>query len=1030
MLARLIQFSLTQRLLILVISLGVFLLGGSRLMEIPIDAFPDISPTQVKVIIKAPGLTPEEVENRVTWPVEVELLGVPKQQTLRSLAKYGLTDITIDFEDGTDIYWARQQVAERLSAVWDSLPEDVSGGIAPMSTPLGELFMFTLDGPYSLEEKRHILDWTIRPVLRGVAGVADVNALGGHVETFQVSPNPSVMQQLDVDYQTLERVLVENNSSDGAGRLDAGEETYLVNTGGRIHNLQQLKDLVVLEREGNAIRLSEIATVSLGSITRYGAVTDSGKGEAVQALVVALRGANASEVIKGVQQALKTLESALPENLIVRPFYDRSHLVERAVSTVSTALMFAVLLVLVLLGLFLGDARAALAVAISLPMAAMVTFILMAQFDMSANLMSLGGLAIAIGMLVDASVVVVENSVARLATAPKGLPKLHILFRAVREVAGPVVSGTLIILLVFAPLMTLGGLEGKLFIPVALTIVFALAGSLILSLTLIPVVCSWLISSESSKTPRWVEALQRGYRTGLVNVIGRPKLILLPTAFALVLAIFAYTQVGKSFMPDMDEGDLILQIEKIPTISLTASQEIDNLVTGALVDQISEIERAIARSGADDLGMDPMSLNETDIFLQLAPRDQWQLESKDALKDRIRTMMLDFPGINYAFTQPIDMRVSEMIIGSRGDVAVQIFGPELDVLQKLVLQVGDLLTPLQGSEDVVVQQSDGLHYLRLQPDQQEIGRRGLSLQQVQRQLRAALDGLQVGEVQREGEYAGIRSPLVIRYEKPEDWRSLLASQSLSDAEGRPVSLSELVSIEQSQGPVLIQREAGQRFGRVDVYVGERALVDYVTEAQKLVEQQLDLPQGYYLQWGGEFENQQRASARLALMVPVAIALVFLVLFSTFGKVSEALLVLGNIPLALIGGILALWASGTYLSVPASVGFIALLGVAVMNGVVLVDQFKQLQAQGATGLDVIVEGAVRRLRPVLMTATTGAFGLLPLLFATGPGSEIQKPLAIVVTGGLISSTLLTLFLVPLLYRKFIYKVELVKAGVSL
>lgn len=1020
MLARLVQFSLTQRLLIVVISLGILLLGISRLMQLPIDAFPDISPTQVKVIIKAPGLTPEEVESRVTWPVEVELLGIPEQQTLRSVAKYGLTDITLDFNDGTDIYWARQQVAERLAAVWESLPEDVSGGIAPMSTPLGELFMFTLDGPYSLEQKRQLLDWKIRPVLRGVSGVADVNVLGGRVETFQVSPKPSAMQLLGVSYQDLEQALIENNSSDGAGRLDAGEETYLVNTGGRIHNLQQLRDLVVLEREGNAIRLTEIATVTLGSLTRYGSVTDSGKGEAVQALVVALRGANASEVIAGVRQALDTLKPALPADLDIRTFYDRSHLVDRAVSTVSTALMLAVVLVLILLGLFLGDVRAALAVAISLPMAAMVTFILMDQFNMSANLMSLGGLAIAIGMLVDASVVVVENCVARLATAPKALPRLHVLFRAVREVAGPVVSGTLIILLVFAPLMTLGGLEGKLFIPVALTIIFALAGSLVLSLTLIPVACTWLLNADSAKTPAWVEGLQRGYRAGLLKVMGRPQFILLPTAFALVLGIVAYTQVGKSFMPEMDEGDLILQIEKIPTISLNASQAVDNRVTAALVEQIPEIQRAIARSGADELGMDPMSLNETDIFLQLAPRDQWQLENKDALKDRIRTMMLDFPGINYAFTQPIDMRVSEMIIGSRGDVAVQIFGPELDVLQQLALQVGEILIPLQGSEDVVVQQSDGLHYLRLQPDQEEIGRRGLSLHQVQRQLRAALDGLQVGEIQREGEQAGIRSPLVIRYEKPEDWRSLLASQSLPDAQGNPVSLSELVMVEQSQGPVLIQREAGQRFGRVDIYVGDRALVDYVTDAQQQVEQQLVLPQGYYLQWGGEFENQQRASARLALMVPIAIALVFLVLFSTFGKASEALLVLGNIPLALIGGILALWASGIYLSVPASVGFIALLGVAVMNGVVLVDQFKQLQAQGTKGLDVIVEGAVRRLRPVLMTATTGAFGLLPLLFATGPGSEIQKPLAVVVTGGLVSSTLLTLFLLPLLYRKFIYK----------
>jgi len=1016
MLNRIIQFALTQRLLVLVLTLGLVAAGIQSFIALPIDAFPDISPTQVKVILKTPGLTPEEVENQVTRPIEVELLGIPNQQILRSIAKYGLTDVTLDFEDGTDIYWARQQVAERLASVWDSLPADIGGGIAPMSTPLGELYMFTLDGPQSLEEKRHILDWQIRPVLRTVPGVADVNPLGGRVETFQVSPDPVLMEAHGFSYQELEDALMANNSNDGAGRLAAGEEIILVKSSGKIETLDQLRRLVVGSKGSESIYLEDIAEVSLNSLTRYGAVTDSGTQEAVEALVVALRGANARQVIAGIDEALEKLRPSLPDDLSIGVFYDRSHLVNRAVSTVSEALIIAVVLVILLLLFFLGDLRSAFTVALSLPLAALITFLLMSFFDMSANLMTLGGLAIAIGMLVDASVVVVENCVARLSQSSNQLPKLHILFRAVKEVAGPVVSGTVIILLVFAPLVTLQGLEGKLFVPVALTIMFALSGSLVISLTIIPVVSSWLIKSGADSTPRLVVWMQNGYRRMLTWTLAKGWPILITTAALFALAIFAYMQVGKSFMPEMDEGDLILQLEKIPTISLETSADIDLLVEQALLAEIPEIKRIVARLGSDELGMDPMGLNETDMFLELAPRDTWQLKSKDELKEKIRTVMHGFPGVSFGFTQPIDMRVSEMISGASGDLAVKVFGPDLDILQGLAEQIDALLKEVPGSADVLLQQADGMSYLSLKPNQTEMGRRGLQVADVQRQLRASLEGITIGEIQQ----TLIRSPLVIRYPKPADWSSLLSSQTLKDINGETVSLSELVTAQQVEGPVIIQRESGQRFALVDAYVEGRALVDYVEDARATIESNIDLPQGYFIEWGGEFENQQRASMRLAIMIPIAISLVFLVLFSTFRRIDEALLVLGNIPLALIGGIVALWISGIYLSVPASVGFIALLGVAVMNGVVLVVQFKQLSSLGFSKAEVIVTGAVKRLRPVLMTATTGAFGLIPLLFATGPGSEIQKPLAVVVTGGLVSSTFLTLFLLPLLYQKLIMR----------
>jgi cobalt-zinc-cadmium resistance protein CzcA len=1016
MLSRLIQFALTQRLLVLVLTALLIGAGGYAFKKLPIDAFPDVSSTQVKIIVKAPGMTPEEVEARITAPIEVEMLGLPHQTMLRSVAKYGLTDITVDFEDGTDIYWARQQVAERLTGIWESLPSDVSGGIAPMTTPLGEMFMFTVEGDkLSLEERRSLLDWVIRPQLRTVPGVADVNALGGLVRTFEVVPDNARMYARGVTLDALEQALRLNNRNDGAGRLGDGEESLLVRAEGRFQTLDDVRGSVIKSEQGMPVRVNDVAQVRFGALTRYGAVTRDGKGETVEGLVLGLRGANAQEVVNGVRARLAEIQPSLPKGVTVQVFYDRGSLVERAVGTVSKALIEAIVLVVILLVLFLGNLRAALTVALALPLAALVTFILMGRFNMSANLMSLGGLSIAIGMLVDAAVVVVENIVSHLAHGEKSrLPRLHLVYRAVKEVSIPVTSGILIIITVFLPLLTLQGLEGKLFGPVALTIVFALSASLVLSLTVIPVLASFLLGKVNHEEPWMVRKALKLYAPALNWSLKRTGLVVAMAVAALVATAFVYLQIGKTFMPVMDEGDIIMQLEKLPSINLEKSAELDLAAQRAVLAGVPEVKGVVARAGSDELGLDPMGLNQTDSFLVLKPREEWRSPDKGQIIDEIRKVLDDMPGMAYAFTQPIEMRVNEMILGVRGDLAVKIFGSDLHQLDAMAQQVVTVLKSIPGAEDVYTPQNSGVQYLRVDIDRLAAGRMGFDITQVESALRTHLEGKQVGVVQ-EGQR---RTPVLLRGSETLRTSSAdFASIMLTLPNGTNVPLSAVAKLERVEGPVKVDREKGARMVVVVSNVRGRDLVSFVDEARSKVQQELRMPEGYSIQWGGQFENQQRSAARLAVVVPIALGLIFLLLFATFRSVRQSVLILSNIPLAMIGGVFALWLSGEYLSVPASVGFIALLGIAVLNGVVMVSYFNQLAAQGMAMAEIVVEGAKRRLRPVLMTASIAAFGLVPLLFASGPGSEIQRPLAIVVIGGLVSSTLLTLILLPILYRRF-------------
>ncbi len=1008
-----IRFALSQRILVLLGAVLLIGLGYFAIQNIPIDAFPEVSPTQVKIIVKSAGMTPEEVEAKITAPIEVELLGIPNQTMLRSLAKYALTDITLDFAEGTDIYWARQQVAERLNAIWGDLPAGAEGGIAPMTTPLGEMFMFSIDGgDLNLMQRRELLDWVIRPALRTVAGVADVNALGGKVKTFVVIPDNIRMSARNISMQQLIDTLKLNNRNDGAGRISEGEEALIVRVEGSLKNLADVNNLVVAQHKNQPITIADIATVKLEGLTRYGAVTKDGIGEAVTGLVLSLRGTNARQTVQDLEAKLAEIKPSLPAGVSINVFYNRGILVDKAVLSVSKAMLSAIVLVLILLLLFLGNLRAAITVAAILPLTALITFILMHYMGMSANLMSLGGLTIAIGMLVDSSVVVVENVITHLGESEKSqrLPRLHLIYRAACEVAVPVVSGTLIIIIVFLPLMTLQGLEGKLFSPVALTIVFALGGSLILSLSVIPVLASYLLKNISTEEPWLPRQLQKLYVPILNWSLSHSKTVFLFAGSLLIATIIIFQDIGSTFMPTMDEGDIIIQLEKLPSITLAQTVAQDLQVQKNLLHNIPEIEHIVARVGTDELGLDPMSLNDTDSFLILKPKAEWRMQTKAELIAEIRKVMAQTPGIAFGFTQPIEMRVSEMLTGTRGDVAVKLFGDNLGVLNQKAVEIAQVLNSISGATDVFASQNEGMQFLQLTLDRQAAGRWGLNLENIAQILRAHIEGLHIGIIQE-----GVkRTPLLIRGDS--DLANFNNLQFVLP-DGGHIPITTIAKLNRVEGVVSIERERGQRFVVIRANVKDRDLVGFVNDAKQQVAAKVKLASGYRVEFGGQFENQQRAASRLLLVVPAALGLIFLLLFSTFGSVRQASLILSNIPLAMIGGVFALWLTDEYLSVPASVGFIALLGIAVLNGVMMVSYFNQLQATGMNLNKVVVLGSIRRLRPILMTASMTAFGLLPLLFSFGPGSEIQRPLALVVIGGLVSSTALTLILLPILYRHF-------------
>jgi cobalt-zinc-cadmium resistance protein CzcA len=1014
---KLIAFALSQRLFISLLALVLLGFGVKSYNALPVDAFPDISPTQVKIIMKSSGMTPDEVESRIVIPVERGMLGIPNQTIMRSTAKYGICDIAIDFEEGTDIYWARQQVSERLNAIMDELPANLEGGLAPISTPLSEILMFTIESKtLDLTEERTLLDWVISPKIRSVSGVAEVNALGGKVKTYQVTPDIEAMRTYGITLEQVISALQQNNLNDGAGRVTQGVEGILVRSVGRINDILDISHLSVAAVNGKVITISDVADVHVGHLTRAGFSTKNGQGEVVQGLVLGLKGANTEKVLEEVNKELVKMEKTLPEGTKINIFYDRSNLVDLATGTVKNALFEASILIIIILLLMLGNFASAFSVALILPFALLMSFIAMDYFGLSANLMSLGGLAIAVGILVDSAVVMVEHITAELGDVKhKNESKIHIIYKAAVEMAPSIVTGVLIIIIVFMPLLTLEGLEGKLFKPVALSIVFALFSSLILALTLIPVLGSFILKVRPDKESALIRTLIRYYRPTLDYAIKHTTAVFATVILLFAGSLYLASKTGKAFMPTMDEGTLIAMIESLPSLSLEESVELNKKIQTKLMADVPEISSIIARTGTDELGLDPMSLNDTDTFFILKPIEQWRVKSRQWVKAQIRNSLDSLVGIEYVFTQPIEMRVSEMLTGVRGDLAIDIFGEDHDELERIAQEIKNILEHVPGNSDVYKKSNEGIQYFELSFNQQALGYYGLTEREIADFMKVMVTGVQVGIVQE-----GMRRINLML--KGEDLlnRSLHALETLYYVldDGTSVPLANFVTFKKTTGPVQIEHENGYRKTTVQSNVEGRDLVGFVEEVKREIEEKIKIPAGYYVTYGGEFENQQRAAGKLMIIVPIALFLIFILLFVSFNSMTQAALVLINVPLALIGGFAGLYFSGEYLSVPASVGFIALLGIAVLNGVVLVNYFNFLVQNGHEVIDAVREGAIKRFRPVLMTASIAALGLLPLLFATGPGSEIQKPLAIVVINGLISSTLLTLIVLPLLYLKFV------------
>ncbi|GAA9554921.1 efflux RND transporter permease subunit [Helicobacter pylori] len=1019
MLASIIEFSLRQRVIVIVGAILILFFGTYSFIHTPVDAFPDISPTQVKIILKLPGSSPEEMENNIVRPLELELLGLKGQKSLRSISKYSISDITIDFDDSVDIYLARNIVNERLSSVMKDLPVGVEGGMAPIVTPLSDIFMFTIDGNITEIEKRQLLDFVIRPQLRMISGVADVNSIGGFSKAFVIVPDFNDMARLGISISDLEEALRVNLRNSGAGRVDRDGETFLVKIQTASLSLEDIGKITVSTNLGH-LHIKDFAKVISQSRTRLGFVTKDGIGETTEGLVLSLKEANTKEIIAQVYQKLEELKPLLPNGVSLNVFYDRSEFTQKAIATVSKTLIEAIVLIIITLFLFLGNLRASVAVGVILPLSLSVAFIFIKLNNLTLNLMSLGGLIIAIGMLIDSAVVVVENAFEKLSANTK-TTKLHAIYRSCKEIAVSVVSGVVIIIVFFVPILTLQGLEGKMFRPLAQSIVYALLGTLVLSITIIPVVSSLVLKATPHSETFLTRFLNRIYGPLLEFFVRNPKKVILGAFVFLIASLSLFPFVGKNFMPTLDEGDVVLSVETTPSISLDQSKDLILNIESAIKKHVKEVKTIVARTGSDELGLDLGGLNQTDTFISFIPKKEWSVKTKDELLEKIMDSLKDFKGINFSFTQPIEMRISEMLTGVRGDLAVKIFGDDISELNGLSFQIAQALKGIKGSSEVLTTLNEGVNYLYVTPNKEAMANVGISSDEFSKFLKSALEGLIVDVIP-----TGIsRTPVMIRQES--DFASSITkikSLALTSKYGVLVPITSIAKIEEVDGPVSIVREDSRRMSVVRSNVVGRDLNSFVEEAKKAITQNIKLPPSYYITYGGQFENQQRANKRLSTVIPLSILAIFFILFFTFKSIPLALLILLNIPFAVTGGLIALFAVGEYISVPASVGFIALFGIAVLNGVVMIGYFKELLLQGKSVEECVLLGAKRRLRPVLMTACIAGLGLLPLLFSHSVGSEVQKPLAIVVLGGLVTSSALTLLLLPPMFMLIAKKIKIV------
>lgn len=1026
MIESLIRGALRQRIIVVVVAIAMLVFGLYAAQNLSVDAFPDVTNVQVQIATPATGKSPEEVERFITVPLEIAMTGLPGLVEMRSLNKNSLSLITLVFKDNVNVYFARQLVMERMAEAVGRMPKGVRPVLGPVSTGLGEVYQFTLDRPddgdrtltqAELTERRTVQDWVVRPLLRSIPGVAEINSQGGYVKQYQVLVNPDRMKYYELKLQDIYNALANNNANSGGGVLPQFAEQYLIRGVGLIQTLDDIRDIVLKEQGAVPVRMRDVADVQLGHEVRVGAIVKNGVTESVGGIVMMMRGGNAKQVVSLVKARVQEIneKGMLPDGLQIKPYYDRSELVDASLNTVTKVLIEGVLLVIVILFLFLGDVRSSLIVVSTLILTPLITFAAMNYFGISANLMSLGGLAIAIGLMVDGSVVVVENAYHHLGHR-QNESKIRVVLEAATEVGTPVLFGVGIIILVFLPLMTLEGMEGKMFAPLAFTIAIAMFVSLVLSLTLSPVLCSYLLKGGSGADTKFISAIKRPYMKMLHWSLQHQKKTISAAGGMFVITLLLVPLLGMSFIPEMKEGSIVPGIIRMPNISLDESIKMESEAMKLIMDKVPGVLSAVSGVGRGESPADAQGQNESTPIISLKPRSEWPDGwTQDDIAKRMQSVLATgLPGVQIVMAQPISARVAELLTGVRSDVAVKVFGDDMDLLKAKAEEISRVAAKVQGATDLKIEKVSGQQYLNITIDRQAIARHGINVADVQDLIETAVGGKIATEVF-EGQR---RFSAAVRF--PETFRNQVDAISnivVTSPNGSRVALGDLAAIEVLDGPAQISRELGKRRIVVGINVKNRDLGGFVAELKTELDKNLKLPYGYYLEYGGQFQNMERAMGHLKMIIPVTILAIFFLLFLLFKSLRFATLLIMVLPFASMGGVIALYVTGEYLSVPASVGFIALWGIAVLNGVVLVSYIHSLRIEGLSQMEAIVQGCSQRFRPVMMTATVAMLGLVPFLFATGPGSEVQKPLAIVVIGGLITSTLLTLVVLPTLYRLF-------------
>ena len=1008
--------------------LGVIVLvafGVYSYLNLPIDAFPDVTNVQVEVLSTAPGLSALEIERFVTYPIENAMRGLPDVVQMRSVTKFGLSVVTIVFKDKVDIYFARQLVFQRLEEAKANVPGSVSISMGPIATAMGEIYQYTLEGkePAGPEQRikylanlRTLQEWAVTPLLKGVAGVNEINSFGGYFKEYQVLVNPTKLIAYNISLDDVYRSIEQNNENAGGNILDRFDEQYIVRGVGLLKSEDDLRNIVLTARAGTPVFVRDVADVQIGEAVRQGAALMNGEGEAVGGIVMMLRGENSREVVKQVKAKVLEINenNILPSGIKIVPYYDRSDIVSSSVRTVTRSLLEGSILVIIILYLMLRSLRGAAVIILGLPLSLLLTFIVMKAVGLDANLMSLGGLTISIGMIIDASIIQVENVQRRFGEKGISGHTLSTVLKAVLEVLKPSIFGVLIIATTFLPILSLEGLEGKMFGPLALTVAIALLASLLLSIFVIPVLCALVLRPGPEKESPVMRAARVVYRPLLAWAMRRKYLVISAACVALIAAIFAATRLGTEFIPIMDEGAFDMDVQLLPGISLAKSLDITNLVEKKLR-QFPELTTVISRTGQTGIAIEARGVDKTGFTGIFKPRSEWKTAAdRDGMTEKMRSALSNIPGMAFAFSQPIQCRIDELVAGTRAQLIVKLFGDDMEVLGTKAEQIGAVLRKIRGTADLVVERISGQPYLSINIDRIKIARHGVNVSDVLRIIEMSVGGKSATKLYEENRAFEV----VVRY--PGEYRNSAATIGntlVPTREGYNMPLNQLADIAVIQGPVQVSRENGLRRIGVEINIHDRDIGTYVAEAKEAIKNQVQLPSGYFITWGGQFENQQRAMAKLMIVGPIAVGLILLLLFVTFGSIRLAMLVIFNLPFALIGGVFALNLSHLYLSVPASVGFIVLFGVAVLNGVVLVSRIRQLRQEGIPVDEAVEKGCQDRLRPVLMTASIAIFSLIPMLYATGIGSEVQRPLATVVVGGLLTSTFLTLVLLPTLYRWF-------------